>query len=193
MWVDDDVLAPVRERYGEPGTLELQLEISPAERDLVLASTSKGRHHDVTFFVIRGEDLALIRKPHYEAGLWRPPGGGLHPAEPFEDGVKREALEELGVPIELRRYLVCATAVFTCDSLSIPWTTHVLEAETDASDLAPVDTHEISAARWGTAEELAGPIRERLLATGRALWRYRVALHDAALQAMASESRSAPG
>jgi len=30
----------------------------------------------------------------------------------------------------------------------------------------------------------AGPIRERLLASGRALWRYRVALHDAALVAL---------
>jgi hypothetical protein len=47
--------------------------------------------------------------------------------------------------------------------------------------LAPQDTAEIAEARWGTAEELAGPIRERLLSTGRALWRYRVALHDAAL------------
>ena len=49
------------------------------------------------------------------------------------------------------------------------------------SELRPIDTHEISAARWGTTRELAGPIRERLLETGRALWRYRVALHDAAL------------
>ena len=44
---------------------------------------------------------------------------------------------------------------------------------------------EIAEARWGTPAELAGPIRERLLATGRALWRYRVALHDAALAALA--------
>ena len=50
--------------------------------------------------------------------------------------------------------------------------------------LDPFDRHEISAARWGSAEELAGPIRARLLDTGRALWRYRVALHDAALAQM---------
>jgi len=61
----------------------------------------------------------------------------------------------------------------------------VLSATTAEEDLAPLDTDEIAAARWGTAAELAGPIRERLLATGRALWRYRVALHDAALAALA--------
>ena len=51
-------------------------------------------------------------------------------------------------------------------------------------ELAPNDPVEIAEARWGTLEELAGPLRERLLATGRAFWRYRVALHDAALRAL---------
>ena len=42
----------------------------------------------------------------------------------------------------------------------------------------------IAAARWGTLAELGGPLRERLLETGRAFWRYRVGLHDAALRAL---------
>ena len=57
----------------------------------------------------------------------------------------------------------------------------MFSARTEAEELDPLDTHEISAARWGSTEELAGPIRARLLETGRALWRYRVALHDASL------------
>ena len=60
----------------------------------------------------------------------------------------------------------------------------MLLAETAAEELAPDDPGEIAAARWGTLDELAGPLRERLLATGRAFWRYRVALHDAALSAL---------
>ncbi len=192
MHVDERVLRPVRERYGEPRRLELDVEISAAERDLVLVSTGKARHHDVTFFVLRGEEVALIRKPHYEPGLWRPPGGGLKQGEPFEQGVRREALEELGIPIALDRYLVHAVAVFRHGRLRIPWQTHVLAASPGAAELAPLDTREISAARWGTLEELSGPIRERLLATGRRLWRYRVALHDAAVEAL-SENRATPG
>ena len=46
------------------------------------------------------------------------------------------------------------------------------------------DCEEIEAARWGTLGEVAGPLRARLLETGRAFWRYRVELHDAALTAM---------
>ncbi len=57
-------------------------------------------------------------------------------------------------------------------------------ARTDGTELAPRDATEIAGARWGTLDELAGPLRERLLATGHALWRYRVALHDAALGAL---------
>jgi hypothetical protein len=62
----------------------------------------------------------------------------------------------------------------------------VLSARTQDAELAPSDEAEIAAARWGTLAELGGPLRERLLATGRAFWRYRVALHDAALSALAN-------
>jgi ADP-ribose pyrophosphatase YjhB (NUDIX family) len=187
MHVDERILRGVRERYGRPRELAVELEISQAEAELVGRSTAKGRHHDITFFVMSGDRLALIRKPHYEPGLWRPPGGGLRPGEDFDEGVRREAREELGVEIELERYLVSISAVFRLGALAIPWRTHVLEALTDASELAPLDTREISAARFGTLEELAGPIRERLLATGRAFWRYRVALHDAAIEELRAE------
>jgi hypothetical protein len=69
----------------------------------------------------------------------------------------------------------------------VAWRTHVFLAETDDVELEPRDVEEIAGARWGTLDELAGPLRERLLATGRAFWRYRVALHDRALEALATE------
>jgi ADP-ribose pyrophosphatase YjhB (NUDIX family) len=180
--VDEAMLAPVRERYGEPSILRWQGEVSDPE--LALITYSPGRRHDVTLFVTNGDRLALVRKPHFEPGIWRTPGGGIGLNEGFVDGAVREGLEELGVAIELDRYLVRADVVFSFADQDVPWTTHVFSATTDAETLAPVDTAEIAEARWGTAAELAGPIRERLLRTGRALWRYRVALHDAALEAL---------
>jgi len=181
MHVTEAVLALLRQRYGEPRPLRWEGEVS--EREFALAGYSPRRRHDVTFFVFdpRGR-LALIQKPSYPPGAWRPPGGGVEPGEEFERGVEREAREELGIPIELERFLVSTEATFRSSGDVIEWRTHVFSARTDAEELAPLDTHEISAARWGTAEELAGPIRAALLETGRALWCYRVALHDAALQ-----------
>jgi ADP-ribose pyrophosphatase YjhB (NUDIX family) len=182
MHVTEAVLAPLRARYGEPRKLPWEGEVSTEE--FSLAGSSPERRHDVTFFVFHGERLALIRKPHYTAGLWRPPGGGTRPDESFEDGVGREALEELGVEIELERFLVATKARFRHSGETIDWRTLVFSARTEAEELDPLDRHEIAEARWGTSEELEGPIRAALLRTGRALWRYRVALHDAALAAL---------
>jgi len=180
MHLTEAVLAPLRERYGEPRPLRWEGELSAEE--FTLAGSSAERRHDVTFFVFDPAGrLALIQKPSYPEGVWRPPGGGVQPGERFETGVEREAMEELGIRIELERFLVTTDATFRCADDVIDWRTHVFSGRTEDEELAPIDTHEISAARWGTNEELAGPIRARLLETGRALWRYRVALHDAAL------------
>jgi 8-oxo-dGTP pyrophosphatase MutT (NUDIX family) len=181
MHLTEAVLAPLRERYGEPRPLRWDGEVSAEE--FTLAGGSPERRHDVTSFVFGpGGRLALIQKPSYQEGVWRPPGGGVQPGERFETGVEREAMEELGIRIQLERFLVSAEATLRCADGVIDWRTHVFSARTDEVDLDPIDTHEISAARWGTSEELAGPIRACLLETGRALWRYRVALHDAALE-----------
>jgi len=181
--VDEAVLARVREQFGEPAPLDWDTEVSDPE--LAMITYNPSRRHDVTLFVFNGDRLALIRKPHFPEGIWRTPGGGVKPDEDFVAGVVREGREELGVEIELERYLVRARAIFRFADQAVPWQTHVFSAITSGEDLAPLDTDEIAEARWGTAAELAGPVRERLLATGRALWRYRVALHDAALAVLA--------
>jgi 8-oxo-dGTP diphosphatase len=185
MHVDDAVLAPLRERFGAPVVMEWDGEIS--DREWGIATYNPARTHDVTLFILDpARRLALIRKPHFEDGVWRPPGGGIKPGEDFVAGAVREALEETGLHVELRRYLVATDAIFRNDGRELPWQTHVFFAETADEELAPEDPDEIAAARWGTLDELAGPLRARLLATGRAFWRYRVALHDAALAQLPS-------
>lgn len=169
--------------YGQPVLLEWSGEISDVE--WAVATYNPERFHDVTLFILDPQRrLALIRKPHFADGVWRPPGGGIKPGEDVTVGAVREALEETGLRVELRRYLVATRAVFRNGGRELPWQTHVVLAATRDTELAPDDPGEIEAARWGTLDELAGPLRERLLATGRAFWRYRVALHDAALQAL---------
>src|SRR5439155_25033377 len=178
----EEVLRPIRARYGEPAVLEWEGDISELEYDL--ATYDPKRMHDVTLFILTVERVARIRKRMFPPGVWRPPGGGVKPGEDFVEAVRREAFEETGVSIELERYLVEARARFVYKPPELDWRTHVFLATTADEELEPHDTEEIAAARWGTLEELAGPLREHLLATGRAFWRYRVALHDAALAAL---------
>ncbi|HZQ66415.1 MAG TPA: NUDIX hydrolase [Gaiellaceae bacterium] len=182
MHLSDQALAPIRERYGTPSVLEWAGEIS--RREYEVATYDPRRVHDITLFILNGPRLALIRKPAFPPGVWRPPGGGVKPDEDVVEGIGREAYEETGLRVELRRYLVETRARFSHGDRELDWRTHVFLATTADDELEPHDTDEIAGARWGTLEELGGPLRERLLATGRAFWRYRVALHDAALAAL---------
>ena len=183
MHLDDAALAPLRQRFGDPAPLEWDGDITDAE--WALATYNPTRTHDVTLFILdAAQRLALIRKPHFADGVWRPPGGGIKPGEDVVHGAVREALEETGLHVDLERYLVATDAVFRNAGRELRWQTHVLSARAHDDVLAPSDPDEIAAARWGTLDELAGPLRVRLLETGRAFWRYRVALHDAALAAL---------
>jgi ADP-ribose pyrophosphatase YjhB (NUDIX family) len=171
----------LRERYGEPAVLTWEGEISDVEWGV--ATYNPNRFHDVTLFILdASERIALIRKPHFALDVWRPPGGGIKPGEDPTSGAVREALEETGLQVALDRYLVEADAIFRNAGRELRWRTHVVLARTQETELAPDDPGEIAEARWGTLAELGGPLRAILLGTGRAFWRYRVALHDAALQ-----------
>ena len=185
MHVNEEVLARVRDALGTPAVLPWEGEISDVE--WLIATHNPARTHDVTLFILDpARRIALIRKPQFAADVWRPPGGGIKPGEDFVAGAVREALEETGLHVELRRYLVATEAVFRNEGRELPWRTHVFLAETAGTDIEPHDSEEIADARWGTLDELAGPLRERLLAEDRAFWRYRVSLHDAALASLSS-------
>jgi ADP-ribose pyrophosphatase YjhB (NUDIX family) len=185
--ITDEILAPLRRRYGDPVVLEWTGNIS--EREHALATYNPQRLHDVTLFILDPDDrIAVIRKPQFAEGIWRPPGGGIKPGEDFVAGAEREAFEETGLGVTLDRYLVDAHATFSFPPEEVSWRTHVFSARTTGSELAPQDADEIAGARWATLDELGGPLAERLLATGHALWRYRVALHEAALAALAATS-----
>jgi 8-oxo-dGTP pyrophosphatase MutT (NUDIX family) len=186
--VTDDVLAPLRARYGSPIELDWTGDIT--EREHALATYNPKRTHDVTLFILDpGNRIALIRKPQFADGIWRPPGGGIKPGEDFTAGAEREALEETGLRVTLDRYLVAARASFFYEPHDVRWRTHVFSARTTDTELEPQDAEEIAGARWGTLDELGGSLREALLGTGHALWRYRVALHDAALEALGGSPR----
>jgi ADP-ribose pyrophosphatase YjhB (NUDIX family) len=178
-----ELAATLRALYGEPVVLPWEGEIS--DEEWAVATYNPARFHDVTLFILDpSERLALIRKPHFAWNVWRPPGGGVKQGEDVTEAAVREALEETGLRVTLERYLVESRAAFRNGGRELPWTTHVVLARTNDTELAPDDPGEIAEARWGTLDELAGPLREILLGTGRAFWRYRVALHDAALRAL---------
>ena len=181
MHLTEAVLAPLRERYGEPRPLRWEGEVSAEE--FTLAGGSPGAPARRHLLRLRPErparadpEAVLPRGRLAAAGRRRAAGRALRDRRAARgDGGARDPDRARALPRQLRGDLPLRRRR---DRLAHP---RLLGDAPTRRSCEPIDTHEISAARWGTTAELAGPIRARLLETGRALWRYRVELHDAAL------------
>lgn len=193
MYVNGEVLKEAEMKFGTPKEVSLQYEIDEREVNLIRGSRKHDRSHDVTFFIFDGSiernregfwnaRLVVIRKPTFPPGAYRAPSGGVRPGESIESGVKREAYEETGLHIEVERYLLRINATFTHGNEVEKWVTHVFSARIVGGELDPKDTREIEHAKLVTLRELQGDIREILLASGRGLFAYRVALTDASVE-----------
>ncbi len=181
-------------QYGAPRAERWRWPVTAEDVDNIRASQKKGRAHDITLFIFRRGRLALIHKPFHEKGVYRAPSGGLEPGESLEAGAAREAWEETGLQVKLEKYLLRIEVCFyvpgkdATDACRVRWTTHVFQARATGGRLEPHDHREIAKARYGTLEELQGPIRDALLHSGRRLLAYRVALTDLAVDLLRSSA-----
>jgi ADP-ribose pyrophosphatase YjhB (NUDIX family) len=187
-------LAELERRFGRPAEAEAAATLAEASFALVEGCARRGRVHDVTLLAMSpAGEFALIRKPGYPEGVFRPPSGGVEPGESIEAGARREAREETGLEVRLERYLLRVEAEFTHAGRVVRWTTHVLSAAVVGGELAPLDRKEIAEARWALPAEIHDRYRPRMLAMGSRGMRYRVDLQDAALTRLGLPPPSAAG
>lgn len=93
-----------------------------------------------------GRVLAARRTaPAAAAGRWEFPGGKVEDGETPEAALVREIAEELGVTIEVRRWLAGSAPIGTAYELTVA-IADIVDGEPD-----PVDHDEV---RWLTADEL---------------------------------------
>ena len=162
--------------YGRPAVRRIDWDAEPYEFDLLTAAVERNRFHDVTLFIRRGDRVAVVRKPTYPPGVFRPPSGGVEPGESFEAGALREAYEETGLRVALRRYLLRVESCFHLRGESdetIRWVSHVFLADWCHGEPRPIDRKEIAEARWATRDELETDLQRRLDDAPTAGLRYR--------------------
>lgn len=180
MYVTKEALNPLEALYGRPRELALMQDITLPEMQMLQASQKNRRSHDFTFFIFDQDNkIAVIRKHQHPNGFYRAPSGGADPGEDPVTAIRREALEETGLNITIIQYLLRIKAVFHCNGIQVPWTSHIITGRPEDNRLAPIDIKEIKEAKWVTWEELQGPIRTKLLNSNLGLFRYRVNLTDA--------------
>ncbi len=182
MYITQEVLNRLEEKYGVPRILRTAYMMNQQGFDLLKWSMRHGRAHDVTVFISKGDKIAVIRKPSYPLEVYRPPSGGVERGEDFEIGARREAYEETGLEIQLQRYLLKVYVHFSFKDKTVLWTSHVFAAQAIGGCLQPVDTKEIAAARWATFDELNTNLLKALQESESAGLRYRAELQAATLQ-----------
>jgi ADP-ribose pyrophosphatase YjhB (NUDIX family) len=182
MFVTPEEITRMERLYGTPAEDRVAFEMERKEWTTLKRSQTRGRSHDVTLYVRHGEQVAVIAKHSYEPGIFRAPSGGIHPEESMEAGIGREMMEEMGVEIEIQRYVLREKVDFSHAGKLIRWTTHVFTAHPRSLELAPQDHKEIREARWIPMSELSGRIGQALATSRSAGLRYRGYLHRRVLQ-----------
>ena len=184
MYITESVVNQLERKYGVPSSLRTAYRMHQKEFDLLKWSMRNGRAHDVTLFISheREDKIAVIQKPSYPSGVYRPPSGGIERGEDFETGAQREAYEETGLAIQLQKYLLKVYVDFSFENEVVNWTSHVFAARTTGGQIQPVDTKEISDARWATLDELKTNLLMSLQQSASAGLRYRAELQAATLK-----------
>ncbi len=168
---------------GEPAVEVWSFDMQDEEYALLRKHIELRRTHDVTVLVLRGDELAVIRKPKYPPEAYRAPSGGIHPEESFLDGATRETWEETGLKAEIDGYLMRVHVSFNHGGETSQWTTHVMVAKPapgSEGDLAPVDKNEIESARWVSWDELIDKVNPILVKSGLGGLAYRARVHERA-------------
>jgi N-acetylglutamate synthase-like GNAT family acetyltransferase/ADP-ribose pyrophosphatase YjhB (NUDIX family) len=171
----------MRGKYGQPFHLWMTQEFDEKGWFMVQKSAAQERAHDVTLFIQDPQGrYALMSKHSYPPGVFRSPSGGVEPEESFELGAKREAREETGLDIDLKRFVMHVTLDITHEKELFRWDTYVFSATTDGKRLAFTDRKEVKSATWAMDSQMEEMSR-RLRETGNGGLIYRARLSDAYL------------
>ncbi|GGC79880.1 NAD(+) diphosphatase [Chelatococcus reniformis] len=108
----------------------------------------------VIMLAVRGDECLLGRQPQFPRGMYSCLAGFVEPGETLEDAVRREIMEEAGVPLGAVRYLASQPWPFPA-SLMIGCVGEALSSE------IVIDRTELDDARWFSREEA------RLMLAGR--------------------------
>jgi len=179
MYVTEDMIAWMAEQYGRPERHPFAVPVPDQEYDFIRSTQKNGRNHDITLYILRGDQVIVNAKHFYPPGLYRAPSGGLNLGEDFHLGVDRETMEETGCRIELTRFLLRTDVRFRKeDGDAIRWRSLVFLARYVSGDFKFTDHREIREVRladWGEFQTFGRIMRQ----SDKGGLHYRAALHDA--------------
>lgn len=174
-------LSSIRARFGYPYHQWMTHEFDEQGWRLVEKCVNQKRTHDVTLLIQGPDDrFALMSKHSYPPGIFRSPSGGVKPGEDLVTGALREAKEETGLNIELKRFILHITLDIGFSGEVTTWDSYVFHATTRDTQLKPTDLKEVRETSWAGREQLQ-MMAAKLKATGNGGLIYRGDLTAASL------------
>jgi len=145
------------------------------------------RRGEVIFVVERPAGVILHTKDIYPSGTYRLPSGGVSWGESVLSALHREVREEMGLEIEVKRFLGLLEYQFRCQEEALPFVSYVFLVRGGKGELIPQDEEErILSFRQVTVAELAA-VADSLRAVEED-WRdwgeFRAIAHDFVVEMM---------
>jgi ADP-ribose pyrophosphatase YjhB (NUDIX family) len=100
------------------------------------------RRGEVVFVVKGPGGLILHTKDFYPSGTYRLPSGGVRWGESVLSALHREAQEEMGLEVEVDRFLGLLVYEFRCQEETMPFVSYVFLVREAGGELAPQDKEE---------------------------------------------------
>jgi ADP-ribose pyrophosphatase YjhB (NUDIX family) len=177
MYITENEITQLAGRFGEPMRKSFTVPSSSREIEFIKSTRRDGRYHDFTLYIFHEDKVIVNAKHFYPPGLYRAPSGGVNKGEDIICGIMREAMEETGCKIELQRFLLRTEVDFAGDTDHVKWRSFVLQAKYLSGDFRFTDHDEIREVRLAPLEQF-DQFSRLMLATGRAGFHYRAALHE---------------
>jgi len=145
------------------------------------------RRGEVIFVVKRPAGVILHTKDIYPPGTYRLPSGGVGWEESVLSALHREVREEMGLEIEVERFLGLLEYELRCEEETLPFVSYVFLVRDDGGEPVPQDEEErILSFRQVSVEELAA-VADSLRAVEKD-WRdwgeFRAIAHDFVVEIM---------
>lgn len=142
-------------RYGPSERRSFSLERG-GERGEHWRRVLADRRGEVIFVVERPAGVILHTKDTYPPGTYRLPSGGVGWGETVLSALHREVREEMGLEVEVERFLGLLEYEIRCEEETLPFVSYVFLVKGGDGELVPQDEKEhITSFRQVPAAELA--------------------------------------
>jgi 8-oxo-dGTP pyrophosphatase MutT (NUDIX family) len=190
--VDPFEYAALARAYGPSRHEVCQVRMGPDSLSDWLAKIRRGRRAEVALLVLRPSGGIVVQtKGFYPPGTFRIPTGGVDDGESVLDAAYREAWEETGLRVEVRRFLGVLAYCLTDGDRTAPFATFVFLLQSGQGEVNVQDAGErISGVREASLHDLtdlAGRLEQ--LAGAWSDWgRFRALAHRFAAESLQDEA-----